>query len=322
MTKRFSARNRMFTGGDVAPEIVPGSSSTSYSSTPTTAAKVTDRLRDNGIVVLVVLCLFVIIFIVAYIVRMFKQAALKTADLLPKVVAMDSRTNLPIIVPAEKMSATTRGQEYAYSFWVYISDVNQNSVSNKVLFSRGATSNSGLFPNTVSPVVMLDGRSNAMYFALSTTAAKGSNSANCIAGEANRALNCSSQDPTYLSIKVDYVPLQRWVHFALVCQDNVATLYMDGDVYSIVSTNDLPLAGSSKSRPLLKGTSGDVIIGDPVNPMNGFLAKLQFFNYAVSQRQVQSMYRAGPVNKSSLAFLGIGNYGLRSPIYNMEDAAT
>lgn len=269
--------------------------------------------RDTGIVVLVIIVTLIIILLLVYLIRLFKTTGLKRVDLISKVIPLDQRTNLPYVIPAGKMAVTTRGQEFTYSFWIYLSEFYENSMAHKVLFMRGNQSNSfAQIDSNANPIVMLDKATNSMYFVLSTTAIGTGTTWNV-----NEITNLGAQSG-YVISKVDYVPLQRWVHFALVVRDNTQTIFMDGDIYTINTTNDTKTA--SGIRPITRGTAGDAIIGDPNTPIKGFLGKFEFYNYGLSHKQIQSIYKGGPVNKSFLSYMGLGNYGVRSPVYNMDSA--
>lgn len=275
---------------------------------------------DMAIVILVVLVLIIIILILVYIIRVFNTNALKRVDLLKKIIALDARSSLPYTVPAGRMAVTTRGQEFTYSLWVYLSENYKASDSHKLVFTRGNTSNSFTDIDAVAnPVVMMDGKANSLYFALSTTATPtgATYNVNCIARTPSSS--CALSVPTnHLVTKLEYVPLQRWVHCCYVVRDNIATLFVDGDIYSIQTTNDIKIA-ANQPRPLIRGTAGDLIVGDPNFPVNGFMSKLEFYNYALSHKQVQDIYKSGPVNAGLLSKLGIGSYGLRTPIYNLDE---
>jgi len=69
----------------------------------------------------------------------------------------------------------------------------------------------------------------------------------------------------------------------------------------------------------LRGNAGDLIIGSPNFSVNGFMSKLEFYNFALSHKQVIDIYQSGPVNKTLLSKFGIGNYGIRAPIYNLDN---
>lgn len=321
-----SAANRLNTNAsrlaNAANGAKPGVVKTGSNAPGSSADPLTKNAKDTGIVVLVVLVMLVIVLIMVYIIRVFKTSALKRIDLLNKIVSLDSRSNLPFTVPSGKLSVTTRGQEFTYSFWVYLSESYRASDSHKLVMMRGNTSNSFTDVDaTANPVIMMDGKANSMYFALSTTATPtgATYNLNCIARSAGSS--CTMDAPTnHLVVKMDYVPLQRWVNCCFVVRDNIATLFVDSDIYSIVTTNDVKVA-TNQPRPIIRGTAGDVLIGDPNFPLNGFMSKLEFFNYALSHKQVQDIYKSGPVNSGLLSKMGIGNYGVRSPIYNMENSS-
>jgi hypothetical protein len=270
------------------------------------------NFEDTGIVILVVLVMIVIIVILVYIIRLFKSTALQRVDLLDKLVPLDNRTSLPFIIPAGKMAVTSRGQEFSYSFWIYLSENYEATNMHKVIFMRGGAPNAlGSVTEVINPIIMMDKASNIMYFAVSTTRTGTNNLINDIAMPGN---------PTrHLVAKVEYVPLQRWIHFTMVVRDNMMTIYMDGDVYSISSTSEIP-SSVTDPRPLIRGGTGEGNIGNPATPIRGFLSKFEFYNYALSHKQIQSMYYTGPVNKSMLSYFGVGNYGVRSPIYSLEDS--
>ena len=270
-----------------------------------------ENARNTGIVILVIIVTLVILLILVYMVRLFRTTGLKRVDLIPKVIPLDQRGTLPYVIPAGKMAVTTRGQEFSYSFWIYLSEQYENSTTNKLIFMRGNNSNTfSSIDSTSNPVIMLDKATNAMYFALSTTS-----TATSTAISLNDISNPTA-GTNHMLAKVDYVPLQRWVHFVMQVKDNIMTIFIDGDIYSITTTNDVKTP--SGVRPLVRATSGDGIIGDPNNPIKGFIGKFEFFNYALSHKNIQSIYKAGPVNKSALGNMGLGNYGLRSPIYDMD----
>jgi hypothetical protein len=269
--------------------------------------------QDVGIVILVLIVTLVIILILVYLVRLFRTTGLKRVDLLPKVIPLDQRSNLPYVIPAGKMAVTTRGQEFSFSLWLYLSEFYENTSSHKLLFMRGNNTNSfNQVSGSTNPIIMLDKATNAIYFIASTHLTTSSSAI---------SLN-SVTDPKamtkHMIAKVDYVPLQRWVHFVMQMRDNIMTIFVDGDIYSITTTNDVKV--NSGERPIVRSTAGDGIIGDPNNPIKGFVSKFEFFNYALSHKNIQSIYKSGPVNQSALGALGLGNYGVRSPIYDLDKA--
>jgi hypothetical protein len=262
---------------------------------------------NSGIVALVIVVIIIIILIIIYIYQVFSESGLKQIELLDKIISLEQRENLPYSISASKMQVTTRGQEFAFSYWLYLSEYYENTTNDKLLFSRGNTStNPTIIDSNANPVVVLDSSVNTMYIYLSTNY---SNEPVMINDMKNPAKN-------YLIGKVDYVPLQRWVHFVIVIKDGNLMIFMDGELFAIKTVSDIPVAKGQ--RAFIKGTTGDCQIGSPHTVSKGFVGKFQFYNYSLSARQIQDIYKAGPVNKSMLAYIGLGNYGIRAPIYSMD----
>ena len=123
--------------------------------------------------------------------------------------------------------------------------------------------------------------------------------------------------------QIEYLPLQRWVHVAVSVQDAVLTIFMDGELYSVHNVSDAWGNNLSASNPraIYNLSSGSVFIGDRTAPSRSFISNVQYFSYALSQRDIAKVYSRGPVKSSFLAALGLTMYGVRSPIYKVTEAA-
>lgn len=112
-------------------------------------------------------------------------------------------------------------------------------------------------------------------------------------------------------ICIGYVPIQRWVHVAVVVNEldtgGTITAYLDGQ-----QVKQLNNTGTN----YMLASSGDVYIGDSgFYACEGLLSKLQFFNYDLNALDVYTIYRNGP--STGMNFLGLGRYGVRSPVYQL-----
>jgi hypothetical protein len=127
--------------------------------------------------------------------------------------------------------------------------------------------------------------------------------------------------------------MQRWVNIAFFVKDDKMFIFIDGDMYTAVSVSDvvssstsasLPstkTSSASTSRPVLRYTDADATIGNKSYGIDGFLSYTRFFNYALTQREIKAIYQAGPTKRSMLALIGLNNYGLRTPLYNLDSDA-
>jgi hypothetical protein len=92
---------------------------------------------------------------------------------------------------------------------------------------------------------------------------------------------------------------------------------MDGDLYSVVTINDMDKKVSDL-KPMVMGTNGDLLIGDMLYNTPGYISLSKFYNYAMTQKDIMDAYKQGPVQKSWLSYIGLGQYGVRSPLYEVN----
>lgn len=265
---------------------------------------------DSLIIILVICAMIIIIMITIYIIRIFKRSNLKETKLTKKIIQMDDKSIIPYKIPGGSMAVSNRGQEFSYTFWLYLGEYS-TTVQHKLVYQRGSlppTDTNVTLSYTANPVIALDKGTNKLMFALATTKTTGSNTIDSI----------FSKTANYVTTKIDYVPLHRWVFASMVLRDNIMTVYMDGDIYSVTTTSDLQVK-STDVRPIISSTFGDGFIGSTRYSTLGFLSKLSTYNYALSQNEIKSLYNSGPVVKSLLSLFGIANYGVRSPVYNLQD---
>jgi hypothetical protein len=266
--------------------------------------------NDSLIIILVICAMIVIILITIYIIRIFKKSNLKESKLTKKIIQMDDKSVIPYKIPGGSIDVSNRGQEFAYTFWIYLGEYT-TTVQHKLVYQRGSalpTDTNVTLSYTANPVIALDKGTNKLMFALATSRTTGSNTINSI----------FSKTANYITTTIDYLPLHRWVFVTMVLRDNIMTVYMDGDIYSVTTTSDLQTT-STDVRPIVSSTFGDAFIGSTSYSTLGFISKLCTYNYALTQNEIKSMYNSGPIKKSLLSMFGIANYGVRSPVYNLQD---
>ena len=282
-------------------------------------AKFTAAIGQSWIVMLVIAAMIVLVLVVVYIISMVKKTKLQNVVLQNNLIAMDNRSVVPFSVPAGNMSLITNGQEYSYSFWIFLGSAYATTQGPKMIMQRGNNmtySGSTLqISSSTSPLIMLDAASNRMYFAVATSQVSTANLTPAAVIHQNSA---GKYDSGYLVTYIDYVPLQRWVNIALVVKNTAMYVYMDADLYSVASLSDLASSSATGPSAIISGTSGDLAIGDSVNNTPGYISLARFFNYAMGQPDLQSLYSAGPALSSWLSYIGLGNYAVRSPVYEIS----
>ena len=184
-----------------------------------------------------------------------------------------------------------------------------------------------------SPYVFLDKYENKLYVRFGTT----SESDDTFKTDTNTTVPASVQNLNqadfikYMKqgIEIPYVPLQRWVHIAIVVNENTnggtMTAYVDGDISKIKSTQEITSSSNDSGnnmRNLELDKTGDLHIGgafdSPLGPgFSGLISKVSMFNYDLNNKDVYKDYNEGPLD-GLLAALGLSSYGVRSPIYRIS----
>lgn len=305
------------------------------------AASTTDTLAkffyDNMLVIIFISIILVIFLIVIiYIFVSMNGAGLRSATLTRTPIQLTG-SNTPPPILANRMPVPMVGMEYAYSFWVYLENYSQTPGSQKLLWFRGT--NGEL--TSANPIVYLDSMSNKMYVVIKTKNSNlNANSSNDLSQIIpnnyflNSTLALNDNSNKHIIMSYDYVPLQRWVNFGIVVDNKLITLYMDGEIYSVKSVDEIKASRVSEvdvlGKPvqynvIVDNTQGDINIGqNPVSSKNstisGYVSKFQFFNYAVTANDMKRVYKSGPFVNSFLSLLGMGAYGLRAPVYKISSS--
>jgi hypothetical protein len=300
--------------------------------------------KDSKIpmIIIIVVTILLFIFVILYITFAMKSNNLKGKALMTIPIKMD-KVDKPIQIPNSEIPKTESGREYAYAFWMYLEsfspemDIPNNRPMHKLIMFRG---NAGDV-SSANPLIMMDGQTNKLYIIIKTT------ESSIVSATVNENLheiiknnyfisNISLEDPSvnkHLVLEIDYIPLQRWVHVGVVVDNKVLTLYLDGEIYSVKSTDEFKAARQpyvtrlGKVLPynvIVEKTDGDLFIGKSVignkRTIDGYMGKIEFFNYALSMEQLKKSYKTGPMPTGLLAMLGLGQYGFRSPVYKLNES--
>lgn len=317
-------------------------SSKAVPAAPAPAASTSDTISkffyDNMLIIIFISIILVIFLIVIiYIFVSMNGAGLRSA-ILSRTPIQLTGSNTPPPILANRMPIPMVGIEYAYSFWVYLENYSQTPGSEKMLWFRGT--NGEL--TSANPIVYMDSMSNKMYVIIKT---KNSNLYTDDSSDLSQIISknyflnstLTYDDPTankHIIMSYDYVPLQRWVNFGIAVDNKLITLYMDGEIYSVKSvdeikslrTSEVDALGNPRSyNVIIDNTQGDINIGkNPVSSANGtisgYVSKFQFFNYAITSNDMKRVYKTGPFVNSFLSLLGMGAYGLRAPVYKINSS--
>lgn len=220
-----------------------------------------------------------------------------------------------------KFNKTGNGLRRTYTFWIYLNDMTKYNGVYKHVWHIGDGTND---ITVASPFVFLDSTQNKLYFRF------GSLSTDILAGKYSTIANIQPSDLANFmaqGITIDYIPLQRWVHIAVVINENAnggnIIAYVDGDISKIINTGD-NVPGTNKQFNLTNlniDMQGSLFTGGGIGTafgvgFSGLISKVTLFNYDLNDRDIYKNYNEGPVD-GLIALLGLGKYGFRSPVYRI-----
>jgi hypothetical protein len=296
-----------------------------------------ETLKKPSVIVGLVFVGMLIVGVIVYLIIKF-SSGMKYFSIIKAPMALKGLTAQKEVSKSDLLPTLSNGIEYTYAFWVYLNSVEQTDKP-KMLFQRGT--------DKANPIAYIDSSSNTLTFSLRTAVADGANPQVTVKTNPAFTLNVpvvpppppSSGNPTsvekdladdkcyYTQAKIDYVPLQQWMHVAIAIQGQYAVIYKDGEIYKVINVaSGIQTCPTSSNVPKVvsfASTDGSVFVGPPTTgsaAVNGAISKLLFFNYAISLADAKALYLARPVATGALSALNLP-FGVRSPIYSLEEAS-
>jgi len=286
-----------------------------------------------GLMVALVFIILIIVFVSIYIYVQVK-AGLNYYTALASPMYLNNIATRTIASDASFPVQTV--QEFTYGFWIFYNSLSK-SANYKLITRRND-----------NPIIYFDTQSNVMHVRLRTGQAdldgagfSGLNSNTTIATSTDSSLSSvpgssttTTQDSGtpfsqdlchYIDLKVDYVPMQRWVFYTLTVDNDFVSLYQDGDIYKVINLSGKTLASNGTGCPTtvngVSKTAGDMVVGGtPTAPApDAVISRIVFFNYAITMQDVQTLYNKGPMPQSILSALGLPVYGIRNPFYRIDN---
>ena len=185
-----------------------------------------------------------------------------------------------------------------------------------------------------SPYIFLDKNNNKLFvrFSKQDITSSGDDSLSNNFENAKSANDIDNMGDFYnfisQGITIDYVPIQRWVHIAIVINDigRSATMsaYVDGDISKMITNgNEMSESQGHNYNITNLDLDKDNILYTGGNKtdynqpgFSGLISKFSMYNYDLNDRDIYNDYNEGPID-NLLAKLGLGAYGIRSPVYKI-----
>lgn len=277
-----------------------------YSSAMSAVDGVSKKLGQDKFVSLIVifLALMLLIYVAILVMRQFYKTSLTTVTMIGKKPLNIVGNKSMNISSSVKLPSQNNGKEFSTSFWIYV-DGNSLDISAQPKFVLGRSS-SETSVAVGNPLFYIAPETNRMYCIVR----KNTDPAYSSLSELHEAVKDLPS-----TLRIDYLPMQRWVNILLVVDNNYLQLFMDGDLMQV---EDISALGSNR---VVMDSAGDFYVGAASGAMlsfTGYLSKVQWSNYALSIDHAKLVYTAGPMPSSPLASLGLPMYTLRSPFVRVD----
>ena len=270
--------------------------------------------------------------------------------LFAKIKSTVSDTKVPVIGTkiskfTAELAKNANGSRKSFSFWIYINDMTKYKGQYQTIAAVSSDGEITYNIESCSPYIFLDKNNNTLFFRFTKLDDKEYN-------KSFKQINTLADLNNFMKtgISIDYVPMQRWVHIAIVCNSSTfkTTLfaYVDGELVKTLSNDEnIKLIGydydetascatntinkicvknnKSELNNININMTGYLYVGnvrdysDGIGPgFYGLLSSFTTYNYELNQQDIYNIYNDGPIS-GFLAKLGLSSYGVRSPIYKL-----
>jgi len=273
---------------DSASNALSGTFNEFSSQASAAAGATTDFLTANTIIakfafILLVLVVFLILFnlgvsIVGYFSEPSPDPYIINGMIdgnVSKVVPQDPKqTNA---IPIYRSNDQSKGMEFTWSSWLYLSDLGKEAGKYQHVFSKGdgnIDSNTNLSTVNNGPGLYISPMDNKLHIIMNTV---------------------SSTDPN-TTIDIDNIPIQKWFHVALRLQNTVLDVYVNGVVVNRLLLNNTP-----------KQNYGNVYVCQN-GGFSGKLSNLRYYSRALNVFEINNIVSSGPNMKVASDMKPIGGF--------------
>ena len=200
--------------------------------------------------VIIAILTAIIVVVVVYMYLRAKGSSVQSSGIITSSVdATKPLTSKGALPPSYDQD---KGMTFSYTCWIMVDDFAYRIGQQKVIFTKGPTDLSSMCPG-----VFLDGNTNSILVKIDTFGAQE-------------------------VIPIPNIPAKKWVHFALVVDQDSVDVYINGVLHTHHTLAQLPRQNPS---------SVNVGVG---GGFQGKLANLNYYNYFLTPQQVAGSMGAPP----------------------------
>lgn len=302
-------------------------------------------------IILFFLVLSLTVYVVIHLVKTFNKTDLKTVTLLKKPVRIP-QSAVDTINNDVDMPSLYNGKEYSYSVWFYV-DTHHQTENPKMLLYRGDEEG---VQNNPTPIFYMSPNYVELNVLVKTDMDKSDGVTRGSLSDLHKYRDCDYiklsvpyvpmqrwvnailvVDNEYVQLFFDgelrkVVDITATEKIDNYNNPSITTSRNNGDdmckkeedATTNVVTSNTCCDESVKccgSRIVGTNTPGkNLYIGKSFRDevVDGYMSKVQFFNYAVTVDHAKVIYQAGPLHLSILSMIGLPLYGIRNPFYKID----
>jgi hypothetical protein len=178
----------------------------------------------------------------------------------PILLGYTKDAKVPIVVDGSKIPKTQVGDEWSYSFWIFINDYDYQYNQPKFILTTGQSNGS-----SVAPGIFLGPQNSDLLIKVNTMVTPTSE------------ISFNGDD-----LVVRDLPLQRWINIVVTYNNKVVSVFLNGKLTKS-KLLDSPAVNLNSSKV-------------SINPNNGFsgqISNLQYFNHELSPYDIYKIYILG-----------------------------
>ena len=176
-----------------------------------------------------------------------------TTSTVIKASSIDGKQTFDSMVELPPSVNEKEGLTFAYTCWLKINDFAYRYGEQKVVFVKGPSNLSSM-----CPALLIDANTNSLIVKIDTFGATE-------------------------VIPISNIPAKKWLHFALVVEQNSVDVYINGTLHTHHTLTQLPRQ------------NGDTVHTGVAGGFEGAISSLTYYNNFLSGAQIQEIMKSGPL---------------------------
>ena len=222
---------------------------------------------DNSTVqiVIIVVISIIVIYLLFALFRYFHTRARNA----PMLITEPVDATIERIIPASSIPKAA-GYEFTLNFWMYVRDWNYSFDHPKCVLYRGDKN-----CKKATPMIFLYPKTNKLMIRMDDDSNNNMNPFSCA--------NTNNANSDIKACDISNIPIQRWVMVSTVLWNTTCDVYINGKLARSCTYDNIPNIMNDKN--IYVSVNGG---------FNGYISRLQYFNFAITPHLAYQLYQKGP----------------------------